>query len=166
MTELLEKFGINFFVLIAQAVNFLIVLAVLYRFAYKPILKMLNDRTKKIEQGLEHAKKAEHAMNEALSQKDAVLAEARKESGKLLAQAEEKSAAEHAKRMAESKTEAQAMIAKTKEELQREHEHMLESAKLELADMVVLATEKLLKEKVTSERDHTLVASILKDVSK
>lgn len=164
--EILEKFGINPFTLVANAVNFLIVLAVLYKFAYKPILKMLHDRTAKIEQGLANAEKAERAMNEALEQRDAVLTKARKESQKMLMLAEEKSAAEHAKRMSESKTEAQAMIAKTKEELKREHEHMIENAKHELADIVVLATEKLLNEKVTAEKDRALISSILKEVSK
>ena len=55
--ELLDKFGINFSVLLAQAVNFLIVLVVLYRFAYKPILKILHDRTRTIETSLKNAEK-------------------------------------------------------------------------------------------------------------
>ena len=54
--ELLQKLGIDWRLLIAQLVNFSILVIILYKLLYKPVLKVLNDRKEKIEQGLKDAK--------------------------------------------------------------------------------------------------------------
>ena len=66
--EIFEKLGIDVKLVIAQLVNFFILLYVLKRFAYKPVLKILEDRERKIEKGLKDAQSAEkrlHEMEEA-----------------------------------------------------------------------------------------------------
>ena len=55
MEEIIKTFHIDWKLLIAQAVNFAIVVFALYKFAYKPLLKTMNERTAKIEQGLKDA---------------------------------------------------------------------------------------------------------------
>jgi len=59
MEELISTFHIEWQLIIAQLVNFAIVLFVLWKFAYNPILKTLNDRTKKIEKGVKDAEDAD-----------------------------------------------------------------------------------------------------------
>lgn len=161
--ELLEKFGINFPVLIAQVVNFLIVLGVLYKFAYKPVLKMLHDRTKLIENGVKNAEKAKVAVEEAEKKQERVLAEARVESQSILAKTREQAEAQREILMQQSKDEAARLIEKTKADLAAEHAQLLQNAKAEVADIVLAATEKLLKEKVTPEKDRAFVSKILEE---
>jgi F-type H+-transporting ATPase subunit b len=57
----MEKLGINLGFFIFQVLNFLVLMVLLYAFAYRPILKMLDDRKKKIAQGLEDARVAAEA---------------------------------------------------------------------------------------------------------
>jgi F-type H+-transporting ATPase subunit b len=59
MLELAEKLGLDWKLLLSQAVNFLVLLALLRQFAYKPLLKILKERRAKIEEGLAKAKEAE-----------------------------------------------------------------------------------------------------------
>ncbi|MCK4891918.1 MAG: hypothetical protein KAS78_04575, partial [Candidatus Pacebacteria bacterium] len=55
MLEIFSKLGLDYKLIIAQAVNFVLLLIILQRLAYKPILKMLNDRTEKIDKSLKQA---------------------------------------------------------------------------------------------------------------
>ena len=64
MLELVEKLGLDWKLLLSQAVNFLILLVVLRQFAYKPLLKVLKERRGKIEEGLAKAEEAEHRLLE------------------------------------------------------------------------------------------------------
>ena len=65
MSELLTKLGIDLKLLVAQIVNFLILLLVLYKFAYGPIVAMLEKRQKKIEKGLKEAEEAHKKLEES-----------------------------------------------------------------------------------------------------
>jgi F-type H+-transporting ATPase subunit b len=65
MSDLLHNLGIDWHLLLSQAVNFLLLLILLRVFAYKPILKMLRDRKARIEEGVAKAKEAEARLHDA-----------------------------------------------------------------------------------------------------
>lgn len=152
--ELFTKFGINGYTLLAQTVNFLVVLLVLWKFAYKPVLKMLRDRTHAIEKGLKDAEKAKEVLENAESAKTDVLSKAQKEANTLLTQARKE--AEESKNIMVQDTKAQidAMQESAKQELQKAKESLISDAKNDIAELVITATEKILKEKVTDERNR------------
>ena len=89
MSELIHNLGIDWKVLIAQIVNFAILLFLLKKFAYKPILKILNERRQKIEEAIERSKSVDLRMQEIETLKQQVLDQARKESESILKAAEE-----------------------------------------------------------------------------
>ena len=62
--EFLKEFGIQPTLLIAQIVNFLIILFILKKFFYKPIIKLLDDRKKKIEESLKNAELIEERLKQ------------------------------------------------------------------------------------------------------
>ena len=64
MQQLLDQLGINWSLLLSQAVNFALLLIVLRVFAYRPLLKLLHDRREKIEGGLVKAEEAERRLHE------------------------------------------------------------------------------------------------------
>ena len=89
MSELFHNIGIDWKVLLAQIVNFAILLFVLKKFAYKPILKVLNDRRKKIEEAIERSKSVDQKMAEIEILKEKILVEARRESDEIIKKAVE-----------------------------------------------------------------------------
>lgn len=157
MEELIKTFHVETSLVIAQLINFTIVLYVLYRFAYKPILKTLNDRAKKIEKGIEDAENAKKKMEEMTEKEREILIKARKE-----AQAIVKEAEENAKKNTDSisqgaKEQAQKIIEETKEIIKKERETMVAEVKKEIGSLVILATEKLISEKIDKEKDRELI---------
>ncbi len=82
--EILNQFGINPILLLAQVVNFLVLLFILKKFLYKPILKVLEERKKKIEESLKNAEEIEKRLLETEEEKDKVLLKASSEAQKLL----------------------------------------------------------------------------------
>lgn len=88
MSELLQKLGIDWKLLLAQAVNFLIILVVLRLTVYKPLIKMLHERKNRIEQGLKDASDAKTRLGEVEVVAKEKIAGAEKESLQILAKVE------------------------------------------------------------------------------
>jgi F-type H+-transporting ATPase subunit b len=82
--EILRNFGVNPLLLVAQAVNFLIVLYVLKRFLYKPILAVIKKREESIKEGLKQAEEARILMEKTAAREREVAKRAQEESRKLL----------------------------------------------------------------------------------
>ena len=80
--ELITKLGIDWKLLIAQVINFFILLFVLHRFAYRPILKMLKKRTDTIDKSLSDVKQIEKNLAESNQKKDELLRTARQQAHK------------------------------------------------------------------------------------
>lgn len=85
--ELIQNFGIDPVLLSAQIVNFLIILYVLKRFAYKPLLTALKNREEKIKKGLEDAEESRKLLEKATTREQEILKKAQVEAKKLMADA-------------------------------------------------------------------------------
>lgn len=141
MQEILNQFGVQPILLLAQIVNFLIVLYLLKRFALKPILQVLKDRQTTIADSLKNAEKAQEALDKATEKEKEILT---------LAQEQAKSTLQDARLQA-------ADIAKTAEDSTREQvERMLTDAHKKI-DKQTEDAEKQLAQKVT-----TIAADMLK----
>ena len=101
-------FQVNLFQVIIAAANFLLFLAIIWTFAFKPVSRMLADRKARIEQGLKDAEQARHDRENAEDERVATLTEARREANEILARAQ---------KVAQETRDAD--IAATKEELER-----------------------------------------------
>lgn len=162
MEELIKTFHIETGLVIAQLVNFAIVLFVLYKFAYKPILKNLNDRTKKIEKGVEDAKNAEKRLEQIAEKEKEVLVSARKEAQAIIKKSEEDAKKNADNIAAEAKVQTEKMIGETKKAIENEKKNMLTEVKSEIAGLVILATEKLISEKLDKEKNQKIIESVIK----
>src|SRR3989304_5856480 len=85
--EFLKEFGIQPTLLIAQIVNFLIILFLLKKFFYKPIIKLLDDRKKKIEESLKNAEEIEERLKQTEEKSAQIIEEERRNSRNLIAEA-------------------------------------------------------------------------------
>ena len=158
-------FGVNWPQLFAQIASFCIVCLILYRFAYRPVLNMLDVRRQQIAQGLANAEqiKAELAKTEA--QRQEVMAQANVQANKFI---EEAKAA--AIRLREQETEkaiaaAEQIMIKAREAAGQEHNQMLADLKREVGRLVVQATATVTGKILTSEDQRRLAEETAKQVA-
>lgn len=162
MEELIKTFHIEAGLLLAQFANFAIVFFVLYKFAYGPVLKLLNERTKKIEKGLRDAEASHKKLAEISEKEAAVLVEARKKAQEIIKKSEETAVAQSQEIVAGAKSQTEKMLASAKKEIEQEKEKIIAEAKSEVANLVVLATEKIIHEKLDSAKDKELISQVVK----
>ena len=151
-----EQFGVYWPNLIAQIILFFIVYWVLSRFAFKPIMAMLEERRRRIEEGQINAEKIKQQLAEAQTKYEETLARANAEAQRLIEEVKasgEKLADE--KRQA-ALAEAQEIIRRTQESLSLERERTLTELKREVGRLVVETTEKV-TQKVLTPQDHQTI---------
>jgi len=162
MEQLISTFHIDIKLLIAQMVNFAIVLLVLYKFAYKPILKTLNDRTSKIEKGLKDAETANKKVLEIEEREKEMLANAKKETQVIIAKAEETAKKNKDEIIIEAKAQADKILEDAKKKIEDEKVKMVQEVKAEISGLVISATEKIIGEKLDKEKDKELINKSIK----
>lgn len=162
MNELIEGLGLDWKILIAQIVNFTILLLVLWKFAYKPLKKMLHDRTHKIEESLKNAEQIEQNLKGSESKRDEVLSQARRDAQELLDKAQAEGKALKEEMTTRAKTEVEKIVGEAHADIARAKETMIREAKAEIGDMVIAASEKVLSEKLDAKHDHELIEKALK----
>lgn len=157
----MAELGINLPSLFAQVVNFIILFVILYFVAYKPILKMLDNRKTKIKESMEQAdeikEKAARAEIEAKAQIDA----ARKQREAIIAQADD--VAEELKEQGRLKArqDAESILAKARDEIGRDIEKTKDELRKEVADISILAAEKVIKETLDKEAHRRLIEEVV-----
>lgn len=159
--EILEKLGVDWKLLLAQAVNFLVLLWVLKRFAYKPILSALESRTKRIEQGLKDAEASQAKLQGVIEEEKKILTAAREEARSILVEAEMSAKKRDALLLEETKQKIDRMITETDKHLSEKQAKLLREAKEELVETVLLVTKKVLGEKVDASIDAEFIKQSL-----
>jgi len=157
MQELFTKLGIDWKLLIAQVVNFLVLLFVLYKFAYGPIVAMLEKRQKKIEQGLKDAESARKNLEKSEEKQKEILKKARADFKVIVEKAHTQAEKSKLEIAAEAKTQAKKILADAKAEIGREKKKTIGEIKSEIGGLVAMAAEKVIEEKVDSKKDREII---------
>ena len=162
---MLETLGIQWPKLIAQFVNFAIVLFVLWRFAYKPVFHLLEARRQKIADGIANAEKIKAELTETETERKRVLAEAGDQAAKLIEDARAAAA-----RVSEAETQkaiaaAEQIIAKAREAAAQDHAKMLAELKREVGRLVVQTTATVTGKVLTAEDQRRLAVETEKQLS-
>ncbi len=160
--EVLAKLGIDWKLLLAQAVNFAVLFWVLRRYAYQPMLDFLEKRTVRIEQGLIHAEAAQAKLGEMEAREKAVLSEAHREAKNIIIAAETSAKKRDAERTQETENKIKQLLVEAETKIREEKEKALTSAKAEIGELVMLSVEKILREKVDVSRDEELLERFVK----
>jgi F-type H+-transporting ATPase subunit b len=140
MGETLEKLGIYWPKLIAQAVNFGIVLFILWKFAYRPVLKLLEQRSEKIAESIQNAEKIKAELARTEAQRHEVLAQANAQANKLIEEARAAAARVQEQETQKAIAAAEQIIAKAREAAAQDHARMLAELKREVGRLVVQTT--------------------------
>lgn len=163
MEELVKKFGLDLGLLIAQVLNFGVVLFVLWKFAYKPVLKVLSERQEKIAKSLDDAKAVAKKLGEAENLKQEKLLEARQAAQVVMETVEKESERYRQQRLKEIDAELAAMRQHARNEIAAEKMQALTDAKAELVNLVISATQKVVPEIANKDLNAKLVAGALEE---
>jgi F-type H+-transporting ATPase subunit b len=163
MEEAAGALGINVPVLLAQLVNFIILFGLLYLVAYKPIMRILDERSQKVRESMEQTElikqQAEQAEEEAAKQIEA----ARKEGQALVASATRTGEEMRRQAQQEAKQEGEALIARARAEIQKERDEAIGELREEFADLTIMAAEKVVERSLDKKAHRELIDKVLKE---
>lgn len=162
MDSFITTFHIDWKIIIAQAINFIIVLIILHFLVLKPLRKLMTERSDKIAGGLTDAKVSAELLEKTKAEYEAVLLKAREEAHILFQEGKKEAEAKRAEMMEDAKKDVDNLIANGKKTLEADKAKMLEDAKREIVSIVVAATEKL----ITDITDESIDTKITKRISK
>ena len=147
----MDTFGVQGDLLVAQIINFCLVSYVLYRFAIKPVLKTVEERQKKISEGLQYAEEMKAQLASTEKERLSLLKKAQEDAQSLFAKTKHESEVylQDQKKVAEQKIEQ--MFAQAKDAMAVERRNMMAEARTEVATLVVATTERLLKNVLTED---------------
>ena len=147
MQQLFSAFGINWHLLLVQAINFGVLLAALTYLLYKPIMKTIDERRDKIAEGVRKAEAADRRLDEAKAESDTLVGEAAKQAEGLVAAARSSAEEKGSAMMKEAQARADQLMVEAKARAEEEKRQMMRASEQEIARAAMLAAEKILKEK-------------------
>ncbi|MBI2861418.1 MAG: F0F1 ATP synthase subunit B [Chloroflexi bacterium] len=161
----MEGLGINLPSLIAQAVNFGLLLLLLYLFLYKPVLRMLDERGKRIQESMENAEAVKKELARARQEYEATVAKGRGEAQQIIAQAVE--IGEQVKGEARTRAiqEADELLARAKAQIELETQKALVQLRAQVADLAILAASRVIKRSLDREAHHQLIEEALAETN-
>lgn len=162
MEQLLENFSLDLFV--KQTILFLALIFLMVKFAWKPILKALNDREEGIKGALDSAEKAKREMANLQADNEKLLKEARAEREAMLKEAREMKNKMIEDAKGEAQEQANKMIAQAQASIQTEKKAAVAELKSQVANLAIEIAEKVVKDELSNkEKQMKLVESMLGD---
>ena len=155
-------FQVNLFQVVIAATNFLLFLAIIWTFAFKPVSRMLADRKARIEQGLKDAEQARSDRENAEAERVATLTEARREANDILTRAQKVAQETRDADIAATKEELERLRQRTASEIEAEKARAISDVRAEVADLALRAAGRVVGETMTSDRERRLVDEFLK----
>lgn len=153
--------GINLPVLIAQIVNFTVLLVVLRLVAWGPLMNMLDERRERIRESLEAADRAKAQVAESERQVQEQVEAGRREAQQLIAQAQEISSRIQADARSQAQADAEALLARARNEIQLERDQAISELRKEFADLTISAAEKVINSSLDRQQHRRLIDEAL-----
>ena len=162
--QIASTFGVDWTHLISQMISFSIVCALLYWFAYKPVLKMLATRRELIAQGLANSEKIEAELAKTEVQRQEVLARANVESTRLIEEARAAAAQLREQETQKATSAAEWIIGKAREATAQDHTRMLAELKRDVGRLVVQTTANITGKILTAEDQQRLAEETAREL--
>jgi F-type H+-transporting ATPase subunit b len=146
-----EQFGFHWELFLSNCVSFLIVCFLLQKFAYKPVVTMLEARREKIAEGLKNAERIKAELADAEKKKADILAQANVEATRMIEEARASAAAIGERKTQQAIAEAEQILVKAREATVIEHDRMLSDLKREVGHLVIETTTKVTGKILTTD---------------
>ncbi|MFC1860957.1 F0F1 ATP synthase subunit B [Chloroflexota bacterium] len=157
------ELGINLSTLIAQIINFVILFALIFVVGYKPILRMLDKRSRKIKESMEQSEQVKEQSALAEEEVKKHLETVRQQGQEKIAQYTRTGEEIRQKAQQEAKTEADSLIARARVEIQRERDEAIIELRKEFADLTIMAAEKVIDRSLDKDAHRNLIDKVLEE---
>ncbi len=157
----MDELGLNLPVLVAQLVNFFLLLVLLRIFLYKPILEMLDRRAERIREGAAAAEQSKEQASQADADVAKQLEEARQQGQALLAQAQEAATRIQEEGRSQARQESATLLERARNEIQLERDQAIAELRGEFADLTVSAAEKVIGQSLDHQAHQRLIDEVL-----
>lgn len=164
MGAFFDAFQVDVLKLAFQVLNFLILLYLLNRFLFKPVLARLDERSSKIAKGLEDAEVAARDRELARAEREAAVAEARREAADMLARANKMAEDTRNEIVREAREEAERVTARAREEITAERDRALADIRAQVAELALEAAGRLVRREMDGPTQRRLVEEFLSEV--
>jgi F-type H+-transporting ATPase subunit b len=155
--------GINLPLLVVFIVNFIILFVLLRLFLFKPVLKMLDERTKRTKDAMELAEVTKKEFEQAKVEVQKQIEKGRQEAQAIIAQAMQVGERLKEESRQEATKQAQVIVDRTRAELEAERDKIVGDLRREFVDISILAAEKVIKETLDKEKHRKLIEETLRE---
>ncbi len=163
MEKLLSELGINLPSLLAQLVNFALLLGLMYLFAYKPIMKMLDERSRKVKESMEQTEQIKKQAEQAEEAFKVKIEEASHQGQLVIDRATRTSEEIRQKARQEAKEEAELLLARARTEIRRERDEVIDELRREYADLTIMAAEKVIERSLDKKAHRQIIDKVLEE---
>ena len=160
--EALEALGINLPSLLWHTVNFLLLVGLLTKFLYRPIVRMLDERAARIKESMERAEMIKEQLVRTNEETKLALDAARREGQQIVEQATQMAERMKAQARLEAQSEADKIVAKARMQIEHERQQAVAELRREMADLVVEAAGKVIGRSLDIKAQHQLVQEFLR----
>jgi F-type H+-transporting ATPase subunit b len=157
--------GISLPTLLVQIAAFVILLVILYFFAYKPVLKMLDERARKIKDSMDEVQKVKEQATQTEEEFKKKIDAASKEGQEVISKAMRTGEEARKRAQEEAKVEAQGLVEKARVEIQRERNEAIGELRQEFADLTIVAAEKVIGKSLDKETHRQIIDQVLDESS-
>jgi len=161
-----DQFGLDLPHFVAQVISFLIVAGLLYRFAYKPVLTVLDERRQRIAEGLANAEKIKGELARTEAARQEVLNKANDEANRLIEEARAAAAKVKEQETQKAIAGAEQILAKAREAAEADHARMLTELKREVGRLVVQTTATVTGKVLTADDQKRLAEETSRQLAK
>ena len=151
--------------LLAQIFNFLLLLAVVSLFAYKPVIRIMEERQQKIADNLENAENTKVEAQKLKAEYERQLAQARAESQAIIDKAGKAAADAYEQMMAKAREDQESLFKAAKEQIEREKVNALLEVRGEVVSLSMLLASKVVEKKLDAEADKKLINDFLNEIT-
>jgi len=149
--------------LIVYVVNFTILLAILYLVGYKPILRILDQRSSRIRQSLEQAERIQKESAERQAEMEQQLQQARREGQGLIEQARQMADRFRDEERERARQEAEAFLTRARSDIQRERDNAVEEVRQQFADLAITAAERVIRRSLDRDAHKEVIEQVLEE---
>lgn len=157
----MESLGVNGWAILLHTINFLILLFLLQRFLYKPIMQMLDQRAAAIRESVEAAERARAESARADQERLEALREARRQAEEIVTRAQQEADRVRAERLQQAQEEAQRIIGRAEQEATAERQQLMAELRAQVADLAILAAGRVIDRNLDPQAHRGLVEQFL-----
>jgi F-type H+-transporting ATPase subunit b len=161
MEGIASTLGLDVRSMIIHAINFIVLLVLLRLVLYKPVLGMLDERARRVRTSMEQAEQARRAAEQAEADRQALLAETRREAEQIRARADEQAKRIISEAGSRAQEEGSRILAQAKAQTDQERQQMLAEVRAQMADLVVTAVDRVTRGALDANSQRNLVQQFL-----